>query len=142
MVCRSTSPFTKIIVFFRNYTKLADLAFLFYFVSKSKINSSKKFTSNWDCTCNPRTVTPHVFIYFHALTTELTWQVLIEGYLTSLVLVQLTFEVRINKKTQRDKSVLLNNNRFLLARLESAYSLIWGSHKIWGKGGGDTLDLL
>ena len=26
--------------------------------------------------------------------------------------------------------------------LESAYSLIWGSHKIWGKGGGDTLDLL
>ena len=31
---------------------------------------------------------------------------------------------------------------FLLARLESAYSLIWGSHKIWGKGGGDTLDLL
>ena len=32
--------------------------------------------------------------------------------------------------------------RLLLARLESAYSLIWGSHKIWGKGGGDTLDLL
>ena len=30
----------------------------------------------------------------------------------------------------------------LLARLELAYSLIWGSHKIWGKGGGDTLDLL
>ena len=30
----------------------------------------------------------------------------------------------------------------LLARLESAYSLIWGSHKIWGKGGEDTLDLL
>ena len=26
--------------------------------------------------------------------------------------------------------------------LESAYSLIWGSHKIWGKGGGETLDLL
>ena len=25
--------------------------------------------------------------------------------------------------------------------LELAYSLIWGSHKIWGKGGGDTLDL-
>ena len=32
--------------------------------------------------------------------------------------------------------------QLLLARLESAYSLIWGSHKIWGKGGGDTLDLL
>ena len=31
---------------------------------------------------------------------------------------------------------------FLLAHLESAYSLIWGSHKIWGKGGRDTLDLL
>ena len=30
----------------------------------------------------------------------------------------------------------------LLARLESAYSLISCSHKIWGKGGGDTLDLL
>ena len=26
--------------------------------------------------------------------------------------------------------------------LELAYSLIWGSHKIWGKGGGDTLDFL
>ena len=26
--------------------------------------------------------------------------------------------------------------------LESAYSLIWGSHKISGKGGGDTLDFL
>ena len=32
--------------------------------------------------------------------------------------------------------------KLLLACLESAYSLIWGSHKIWGKGGGDTLDLL
>ena len=32
--------------------------------------------------------------------------------------------------------------KLLLAHLESAYSLIWGSHKIWGKGGGDTLDLL
>ena len=30
----------------------------------------------------------------------------------------------------------------LLARLESAYSLIWGSLKIWGKGGRDTLALL
>ena len=33
-------------------------------------------------------------------------------------------------------------SRLLLAHLESAYSLIWGSHKIWGKGGGDTLALL
>ena len=31
---------------------------------------------------------------------------------------------------------------FIAGSLESAYSLIWGSHKIWGKGGGDTLDLL
>ena len=34
------------------------------------------------------------------------------------------------------------DTQILLARLESAYSLIWVSHKIWGKGGGDTLDLL
>ena len=32
--------------------------------------------------------------------------------------------------------------KLLLAHLESAYSLIWGSHKIWEKGSGDTLDLL
>ena len=31
---------------------------------------------------------------------------------------------------------------FIAGSLELAYSLIWGSHKIWGKGGGDTLDLL
>ena len=30
----------------------------------------------------------------------------------------------------------------LLARLESAYSLIWGAREIWGKGGGETLALL
>ena len=30
----------------------------------------------------------------------------------------------------------------LLARLESAYSLIWGAQKILGKGGGETLALL
>ena len=32
--------------------------------------------------------------------------------------------------------------KLLLAHLESAYSLIWGCHKISGKGGVDTLDLL
>ena len=32
--------------------------------------------------------------------------------------------------------------KLLLAHLESAYSLIWGSHEIWGKGGGDTLAFL
>ena len=30
----------------------------------------------------------------------------------------------------------------LLARLESAYSLIWGAREIWRKGGGETLALL
>ena len=30
----------------------------------------------------------------------------------------------------------------LLARLESAYSLIWGARDIWGKSGGETLALL
>ena len=37
---------------------------------------------------------------------------------------------------------LVKKMYFLLARLESAYSLIWGSHEIWGKGGGDTLPFL
>ena len=32
--------------------------------------------------------------------------------------------------------------RLLLARLESAYSLIWGSHEIWGQDGEETLALL
>ena len=29
---------------------------------------------------------------------------------------------------------------FIAGSLELAYSLIWGSHQIWGKGGGDSLD--
>ena len=33
----------KIVVFFRDYTKFADLAFLYYFVVKIKINSAKSF---------------------------------------------------------------------------------------------------
>ena len=36
----------------------------------------------------------------------------------------------------------LHFGQLLLAHLESAYSLIWGSHEIWGKGGGHTLALL
>ena len=32
--------------------------------------------------------------------------------------------------------------KLLLARLESAYSLIWGAREIWGKSGGETLALL
>ena len=31
--------------------------------------------------------------------------------------------------------VIYDIKDLLLARLESAYSLIWGSHEIWGKGG-------
>ena len=34
------------------------------------------------------------------------------------------------------------NTGIIAGSLELAYSLIWGSHKIWGKGGGDSLDLL
>ena len=30
----------------------------------------------------------------------------------------------------------------LLARLESAYSLIRGAHRIWGQGGGEPLTIL
>ena len=33
-------------------------------------------------------------------------------------------------------------NEVLLTRLESAYSLIWGAHRIWGEGGGEALALL
>ena len=36
----------------------------------------------------------------------------------------------------------LENYVLLLARLESAYSLIWGAQEILGKGGGETLALL
>ena len=32
--------------------------------------------------------------------------------------------------------------KLLLARLESAYSLIWGARETWGKSGGETLALL
>ena len=36
----------------------------------------------------------------------------------------------------------LTTRSFIAGSLELAYSLIWGSHKIWGKAGDDTLDLL
>ena len=62
-------------MFFRNYTKLIDLASLY------NHKFSKRLTSNGDWTCNPRTVTSHVCIHSHALTTELTWQVLSIGQL-------------------------------------------------------------
>ena len=38
--------------------------------------------------------------------------------------------------------VSTGNSTIIAGSLESAYSLIWGSYKIWGKGDGDTLDLL
>ena len=46
-------------------------------------------------------------------------------------------------KTITSKLTVFTLYYFIIAgSLESAYSLIWGSHKIWGKGGGETLDLL
>ena len=39
-------------------------------------------------------------------------------------------------------NICITFDPLLLAPLESAYSLIWGSHKIWGKADWDTLDLL
>ena len=39
-------------------------------------------------------------------------------------------------------TIIMRKTMFLLARLESAFSLIWGSREIWEKGGGDTLALL
>ena len=75
-------------MFFRNYTKLADLVFLYSFLVTGKINSAKHLPligiepatiGLWHLLC----------LHSHALTTELTWQVLIKGYLTSLVLVHL-----------------------------------------------------
>ena len=37
---------------------------------------------------------------------------------------------------------LCNWELFIAGSLESAYSLIWGSHEIWGQGGGESLTLL
>ena len=59
-------------------------------------------------------------------------------------------QLHAQKKTTRTEHniVTLSHNKlkvniqFLLARLESAYSLIWGAREIWGKGGGETLALL
>ena len=47
---------------------------------------------------------------------------------------------RYNQLLDRERQP--HSDFFIAGSLESAYSLIWGSHKIWGKGGGDTLDLL
>ena len=37
---------------------------------------------------------------------------------------------------------MYENLASLLARLESAYSLIWGAQEILGKGGGETFSIL
>ena len=67
--------------------------FFYCFIVKCKINSAKSLTpigiepatlGLWHLLC----------LHSHALTTELSYQVLIEGYFTSLVLVQLTFGCR------------------------------------------------
>ena len=50
-----------LIVFSRNYTKLAMFAFLYCFVLKTKIKSGKKFTSNEDWTTDSRTVVSLAF---------------------------------------------------------------------------------
>ena len=69
---------------------------MYYFLVKSKINSVKRLPPIGiePTKLNPRTVTPYIFIHSHELTTELTWQVLFEGYLTSLMLMQLTYGLR------------------------------------------------
>ena len=55
--------------------------------------------------------------------------------------LQYKFGVKQLLKPKSYVSIQINQT-LLLAHLESAYSLIWGSHKIWGKGGRDVLDLL
>ena len=56
---------------FRNYTKLAMLAFLYWFLVKSKINLSKKFTCKG---IEPESLGLwHLLhLHFHAFPTELT----------------------------------------------------------------------
>ena len=83
---------TQALVFFRNYTKLAMLVFLYCFVVKSKINSTKSLPPMGIEPVDPRG-TP--VIHSHTFPTELTWKVLIEGYLTSLEFVhELTIGLR------------------------------------------------
>ena len=65
----------KISSSFLNCTKLAKLAIKVY-VGKNKMNSAKKLP--------PVGIEPGMYyVHFDAFLTELTWQVLIEGYLTS-----------------------------------------------------------
>ena len=73
---------------------------IWHFCITPRNTFSKKFTWNRDWTCNPMSVTPHVFINSHALTTELTWQVLIERYLTSIQKCQICQLCVITEKTR------------------------------------------
>ena len=59
-----------------------------------------------------------------------------------IVTLMLTLFVDIRKY---HSSTAPRNNieaNIVAGSLELVYSLIWGSHEIWGKGGGDTLVLL
>ena len=63
----------------------------FSVITQSKIYSAKRLPPNG---IEPATLElGHILcLHSHALTTELTWQVLTEGYLTSFVLAQLTIQ--------------------------------------------------
>ena len=50
--------------------------------------------------------------------------------------------VHVNKYLSRGSKEHVVFITIFAGSLESAYSLILGSHEIWGKGGGDTLALL
>ena len=58
---------------------------------------------------------------------------------SNIKLDYLESQVILSKSEQKVGS---ENKWLLLAHLESACSLICGSHEIFGKGGGDTLALL
>ena len=68
---------------------------------QNKIKFSKKVTSKWDRTFDPRTVVITSCVQPHALPTGLSGQVLIEGPLTQLLFVhQLTFGLRGTERIQ------------------------------------------
>ena len=92
---------------------------------------SKKFTWNRDWTCNPMAMTPQIFINSHALTTEITWQVLIERYLASIQKFQICQLCVITEKhdwkfRKITKEITIGKGR----------SVIWTSSRLeWGRGG-------
>ena len=77
--------------FSRKYTKLAMLSFLYCLRSEMQCNFSKNSKKVPPVGIEPGCLVIHSDAYL----TELTWQVLIDRYLTSLLLVhQLTFRLR------------------------------------------------